>query len=97
MQCMKALHEFSNFGAWKTAWPMTHIVDPLDKYSHGGNEVEMETVLSFLKTQDDLRAKAMKGSKVLDHVSEEEGEGAEGAEGKKGKKGAGRGTTPKTA
>ena len=79
VQCMKALHEFSNVGSWKTAWPLTHMVDPLRSYTHGGTEVEMETVLSYVRTQDDLKKKVLSGSRrAEDGEAEEEDPEAEG-------------------
>ncbi len=62
VQCLKAMAEFSNVGSWRAAWPLTHLQDPLEHYRHGGTEAEMETVLAWLRTQDDLKAKVLKGS-----------------------------------
>ena len=87
VQCMKAFHEFTNFGTWRAAWPMTFMTDPLERYQNGGDEVEMETVLGWLRTKDDLRAKMQKSTKEL--VSGDEGE----APVEQG--GADRGTVPK--
>ena len=87
VQCMKAFHEFTNFGTWRAAWPMTFMTDPLERYQNGGDEVEMETVLGWLRTKDDLRAKMQKSTKEL--VSGDEGE----APAEQG--GADRGTVPK--
>ena len=61
VQCMKSLHEFATNRTWKTAWPLTHMVDLLRSHIHGGNEVEMETVLEYVRTQDDLRKKVLSG------------------------------------
>ena len=61
VQCLKSLHEFSNNGAWKTAWPLSHMIDPMRTHIHGGNEVEMETVLGYIRTQDDLRRRVLTG------------------------------------
>ena len=72
VQCMKALHEFTNFGTWRAAWPMTFMIDPLERYQNGGDEVEMETVLGWLRTKDDLRSKMQKSTK--EPVSADEGE-----------------------
>ena len=72
VQCMKCLHEFSNHGSWRTSWPMTHMVDPLESHVHGGTEIETETTLAWLRTQDDLRKKVMAGGKVDELVSDEE-------------------------
>ena len=63
VQCLKSLHEFSNNGEWKTSWPLTHMVDPLRAHAHGGTEVEMEAVLGWVKTQDDLRKKVITGGR----------------------------------
>ncbi len=84
VQCMKALREFTNFGSWRAAWPMTHMTDPLRRYTHGGMEAETEVVLGWLRTTDDLEARVMRSSKrVQDHLSEEDGEEtAEKPEGK---------------
>ena len=64
VQCLKSLHEFSNNGEWKTSWPLTHMVDPLRAHAHGGTEIEMEAVLGWVKTQDDLRRKVLTGGKA---------------------------------
>ena len=90
---MKALREFTNFGSWRAAWPMTHMTDPLRRYTHGGMEAETEVVLGWLRTTDDLEARVMRSSKrVQDHLSEEDGE--ETAEKPEGK-GAGKGNNKK--
>ena len=81
VQCLKSLHEFSNHGSWRAAWPLSFMRDPLNRFHHGGDEAEMEVVLSWLKTQDDLKAKVIKGSKFEKEVSEEENdEGEKGDE-----------------
>ena len=49
---------------------MTHLVDPLKRYAHGGLEVETEVVMGWLRTQDDLEAKVLKSTKY--HVSGDE-------------------------
>ena len=58
VQCLKALHEFAQQGDWRTAWPLTHMPDPISHNPLGGSELEMECVLAFLKTKDDLKAKS---------------------------------------
>ncbi len=79
VQCMKALREFSNFGSWRAAWPLTHMTDPLRRYTHGGLEAETEVVLGWLRTTDDLEARVLKSSKkVFEQVSEGEAEDGEG-------------------
>ena len=70
---MKAMHEFSRQGSWRSAWPLTHMVDPYDMDGHGGDDVEMEVVMSWLRTKDDLRAKVSGTARVADAVSEDEG------------------------
>ena len=82
-QCLKALHEFSNQGSWRTAWPLTMQIDPLRSHSHGGNEVEMETVLGYLRTQDDLRRRVLSNTQSrqeedLHHPADEEAEDPDG-------------------
>ena len=75
---------------------MTFMTDPLDRYQNGGDEVEMETVLGWLRTKDDLRPKMQKSS-TRELVSEDEVEeradtaGAAAAEKKKKPKGKGKG------
>ena len=64
VQCLKSLHDISNNGEWKTSWPLTHMVDPLRAHAHGGTEVEMEAVLGWVKTQDDLRRKVLTGGRA---------------------------------
>ncbi len=98
IQCLKSLHEFSNFGSWKAAWALTHMVDPLNKYQHGGMEVETEVTLAWLKTKDDLAAKVLRGSTQTDLkelISEDEGEGGDGADKKKTQPPKGPGKTKK--
>jgi hypothetical protein len=95
IQCMKALREFPNHGSWKAAWPLTHLVDPLKRYAHGGLEVETEVVMGWLRTQDDLEAKVLKSTKH--QVSgDERDEGDEDADKPdKAGKGGGKGPTKK--
>ncbi len=79
VQCLKALREFSNFGSWRAAWPLTHMTDPLRRYTHGGLEAETEVVLGWLRTTDDLEARVLKSSRrIVEQDSEGEGEDAEG-------------------
>ena len=49
VQCMKCLHEFSRQGSWRAAWPLTHMIDPFDMDGHGGDDVEMEVIMSWLR------------------------------------------------
>ena len=79
VQCMKALHEFSKLGSWRAAWPLTYMVDPFDLDGHGGDDVEMEVIMSYLRTKDDLRSKVA-GARVEDLQSE----GNDAAEGEDG-------------
>ena len=76
---MKALHEFSKLGSWRAAWPLTYMVDPFDLDGHGGDDVEMEVIMSYLRTKDDLRSKVA-GARVEDLQSE----GNDAAEGEDG-------------
>ena len=57
VQCLKALHEFAQQGDWRTAWPLTHMPDPVSQNPLGGSELEMECVLAVLKTKDDLKSR----------------------------------------
>ena len=75
VQCMKCLHEFSRHGSWKASWPLTHMVDPWDLDGHGGDDVEMEVIMSWLRTKDDLRRKVDSGGAVAQSVSDHD-EGA---------------------
>ena len=91
IQCMKALHEFSAQGDWRTAWPLTHFPDPVNQNPLGGTELEMECVLAVLKTKDDLRQKARQSREGSGHQAsngeeEEEGPKGKGDPKKKGKK-----------
>ena len=51
---MKAIHQFVLDSNWRTAWPLTFLPDPIEKRKHGGTEYELEAVLGYLKTQDEL-------------------------------------------
>jgi hypothetical protein len=73
IQVLKALHQFSVDGSWKTAWPLTFLADPVDRERQGGTEVELEGVLSYLKVQDELRRKT-RGPDPADEEEEEEEE-----------------------
>ena len=69
VQCMNALHEVSKMGSWRAAWPLTYMVDPFDLDGHGGDDVEMEVTMSYLRTKDDLRTKVA-STRVEDFQSE---------------------------
>ena len=60
VQDMKAIHQFATDGTWKAAWPLTYMADPWDPHRHGGTETEIETILAYLKTQDELKVKTGK-------------------------------------
>ena len=72
VQCMKSLQEFSRHGQWKVAWELTYMPDPTGVRRHGGPEAEVETILGFLKTRDDIDAKISRG--MAASVSDEEGD-----------------------
>ena len=36
VQCLKALHEFTQWVDWRTAWPLTHMPDPIENHQLGG-------------------------------------------------------------
>lgn len=55
VQCMKASHQFALDGSWKAAWPLTTLADPVGKVGFGGTEQEMEAVLAWIKTEEDLQ------------------------------------------
>jgi len=93
VQCMKSVHEFSNHGSWKTAWPLCFLPDPLATYHHGGTEVEMETVLGFVRVQDDLKKKTAGGSRE----TMEESDGDDAADGATHDKSGGKGRRKKPA
>ena len=59
IQCLKALHEFAVQADWRTAWPLTHLPDPVDVSPLAGTEVEMEVILAAFKTREDLRERSM--------------------------------------
>ena len=58
IQCLKALHEFAGQGDWRTAWPLTHLPDPVEAMPMAGTEVEMECILAALKTTEDLKERS---------------------------------------
>jgi len=64
VQCLNALHAFANNGSCRTAWPLTFMPDPLHHHHWqlGGTEIEVETVLRYVKIHDDLRKKVFSGS-----------------------------------
>ena len=80
VQNMKAIHQLSTDGTWKAAWPLTFMPDPLDRHHHGGTEMEVETILSYLKSQDDLQVKTGKlaGHNHGDAEEEEEAKKTKG-------------------
>mgnify|MGYP003332897422 CR=1 FL=1 len=51
VQGMKAVHQFSIDGTWRSAWPLTYLADPIEKRKYGCNEIEREAILAFLKSQ----------------------------------------------
>ncbi len=65
VQAMKCLHEFANHGSWSAAWPHTHLVDPLKNQLNGATEPEMEAVLGYLKLEDDIKQRLLKGTRDL--------------------------------
>ena len=79
VQCMKCLHEFSRHGSWKASGPLTHMVDPWDLDGHGGDDVEMEVIMSWLRTKDDLRRKVDSGRAVANSVSDNDEEAGDPA------------------
>ena len=54
------------------AWELTYLPNRLSVNSHGGTEVEMETILGYLRTRDDLARKSSKGVQELLSDAEEE-------------------------
>ena len=76
VQCLKALHEFAQQGDWRTAWPLTHMPDPVSQNPLGGSELEMECVLAVLKTKDDLksRTKAARSKTAIEGLSDHDEE-----------------------
>ena len=76
VQCMKCLHGFSCQGSWRAAWPFTHMIDPFDMDGHGGDDVEMEVNMSWLRTKDDLRTKVAGGAARLSKWGSDDSEGA---------------------
>ncbi len=62
--------------------------DPFETAKHGGTELEEEAVLAFLRTRDDLVAKAAKFREPNEHLSGDEDTGnANSNRKKKGAKG----------
>ena len=76
VQCMKCLHEFSRQGSWRAAWPLTHKVDPFDIDGHGGDSVEMDVIMSWLRTKDDFRSKVADGAAKMSELVSDDSEGA---------------------
>ena len=74
VQLMKATHQFGLTGSWRTAWPYTHLPDPLEKRCHAGTEVEAEAIAGVLKTQDDIRKKVSQATRDLAPADEEDEE-----------------------
>jgi len=72
VQCLKSIQEFAKHGSWRAAWELTYLPDPLSVNSHGGTEVEMETILGYLRTRDDLARKSSKGVQEFLSDAEEE-------------------------
>ena len=74
VQCLKALHEFAQQGDWRTAWPLTHMPDPIENQQLGRSELEMECVLAVLKTKDNHldKTKASRNRSVKDMVADGE-------------------------
>ena len=54
------------------AWELTCLPNRVSVNSHGGTEVEMETILGYLRTRDDLARKSSKGVQELLSDAEEE-------------------------
>ncbi len=88
IQCMKALREFADLGSWRTAWPLTHMPEPLKRHHRGGLEVETEVVLGWLRTEDDLDKRIRNVGKVQEASDLVSDDGAE--EPDAGQKGAGK-------
>ena len=74
VQCMKAIHQYVLDQTWRTAWPLTFLEDPFSVGRQGGTEPEMEAILAYLRTQDDLRRRAGQFGEVRDQVSDAEGD-----------------------
>jgi hypothetical protein len=72
VQCMKSIHQFALDGSWRVAWPLTHMTDPIDKVRHGGKEEELEAVLAYLRTQDDIKKRSQGVATAKDAVSDDE-------------------------
>ena len=58
VQSMKAIHQFTLDGHWKTAWRMTGLADPFYKRRAGATDREMECILAELKVEDDIEKRA---------------------------------------
>ena len=74
VQLMKATHQFGLTGSWRTAWPYTHLPDPLEKRCHAGTEVEAEAIVGVLKTKHDIRKKVSQATRDLAPADEEDEE-----------------------
>ena len=73
VQNMKSIHQFALDGSWKVAWPVTYLPDPIDKPRRGAREEELEAVLAYLMTQEDIqkRAKALGTGDTQDAMSDD--------------------------
>jgi hypothetical protein len=58
VQSMKAIHQFTLDGHWKTAWRMTGLAYPFYKRRVGATYREMECILGELKVEDDIEKRA---------------------------------------
>lgn len=77
VQSMKALHQFTLDSDWRAAWALTHLEDPFMPCRAGGTDLEMETILASLRTQQDLRERAtrLRTSELLSEDDEDGGHG----------------------
>ena len=58
-QSMKATHQHMiDKCSWKSAWPLTGLQDPVDRVKWGGDEVELETILSYNKALEELQKRS---------------------------------------
>ena len=72
VQGLKAVHQFNSDGSWRAAWPLTHLPDPLLRPRNRGTEPELEAVLGYLKTQEDINRRVKGTGNVEDLVPDDD-------------------------
>ena len=59
---MRAAHQFTlDGGAWRTAWLLTYMRDPLGSVKMATGESEVDVIASYIKVTDDLEKRTRGG------------------------------------